>query len=99
MANQNFLGFSEPKLGPLSDFHTYAPDMMKLFAQGIKDNEWRIKDQLASSFNFTSTIGQPMLAGAGGSSTANYYITVNGIEQLDEIVHWYENRQVTERMA
>lgn len=95
---RNFLGFSEPKEGPLSDFHTYAPDMMKLFAQGIKDNEWRVKDQLASSFNFSSTMGQPMLAGAGGSSTANYYITVNGIEQLDEIVHWYENRQVRARM-
>ena len=33
------LGFSEPKLGPLSNFHTYAPDMMMLFAQGIRDNE------------------------------------------------------------
>ena len=34
----NYIGFSEPELGPLSDFHTFAPDMMDLFAQGIKDN-------------------------------------------------------------
>lgn len=35
---KSFLGFSEPELGPLSNFHTYAPDMMMLFAQGIRDN-------------------------------------------------------------
>ena len=35
---KNFLGFSEPKEGPLSNFHTYAPDMMKLFAEGIYRN-------------------------------------------------------------
>ena len=35
---KNFLGFSEPKEGPLSNFHTYAPDMMKLFAEGIYQN-------------------------------------------------------------
>ena len=32
------LGFSEPEKGPLSDFHTYMPDMMNLMAKGIKDN-------------------------------------------------------------
>ena len=35
---ESLLGFSEPKAGPLSDFHTYAPDMMHLFAEGITDN-------------------------------------------------------------
>lgn len=34
----DFLGFSEPKKGPLSDFHTFAPDMMQLFAKGIREN-------------------------------------------------------------
>ena len=42
----DFLGFSEPEKGPLSNFHTYAPDMMQLFASGIKDNLWRITDQM-----------------------------------------------------
>ena len=36
---KSFLGFSEPEDGPLSNFHTFAPDMMKLFAQGIDQNE------------------------------------------------------------
>lgn len=53
---RNFLGFSEPKEGPLSNFHTYAPDMMALFAKGIKDNEHLVTDQLAKSFSFESTI-------------------------------------------
>lgn len=36
---RNILGFSEPKEGPLSDFHTYAPDMIDLFTKGILDNK------------------------------------------------------------
>lgn len=35
---KDFLGFSEPKEGPLSNFHTFAPDMMDLFAEGIDQN-------------------------------------------------------------
>lgn len=34
----DILGFSEPKKGPLSDFHTYVPDMIKLWCKGVKDN-------------------------------------------------------------
>ena len=32
---KSYLGFSEPEEGPLSDFHTFAPDMVDLFAKGI----------------------------------------------------------------
>ena len=53
---KDFLGFSEPKLGPLSNFHTYAPDMMQLFAKGIKDNEHLITDQIGKSFDFGTSI-------------------------------------------
>lgn len=35
---KGFLHFSEPDVGPLSDFHTYMPDMLQLMAKGIKDN-------------------------------------------------------------
>lgn len=45
---RDFIGFSEPKKGPLSNFHTYAPDMMSLFAGGIRDNLWKVQDQLNS---------------------------------------------------
>ena len=54
MANtiRSYLHFSEPDVGPLSDFHTYAPDMMKLFARGIADNEHLVTDQIEKSFDF-----------------------------------------------
>ena len=50
---KSFVGFSEPEEGPLSDFHTYAPDMMELFAKGIKDNEYKVIDNVE---NVTSKI-------------------------------------------
>lgn len=53
---ESFLGFSEPEKGPLSNFHTYAPDMMQLFAKGIKDNEHLITDQIGKSFDFGTYI-------------------------------------------
>lgn len=49
---KDFLGFSEPKKGPLSNFHTYAPDMMDLFIHGIRDNENKLKDQIEKTFDF-----------------------------------------------
>lgn len=53
---KDFIGFSEPEKGPLSNFHTFAPDMMQLFAQGIKENENLVADQLRKSFDFKDTI-------------------------------------------
>ena len=55
---KGMIGFSEPKEGPLSDFHTYAPDMMELFAKGIKDNENLITTQLQSSFDIKGQISR-----------------------------------------
>lgn len=37
-AVKDFIGFSEPDKGPLSNFHTFAPDMVDLFAKGITDS-------------------------------------------------------------
>lgn len=54
---KGLLGFSEPDFGPLSNFHTYAPDMMKLFAKGIKDNEKLVLNQIKDSFDFSNLIG------------------------------------------
>lgn len=42
----DFLGFSEPDKGPLSNFHTFAPDMMDLFSRGIQENVWRVTDAM-----------------------------------------------------
>lgn len=39
---RNYIGFSEPKEGPLSDFHTYGPDMMDLYAKGIQSESAKV---------------------------------------------------------
>ena len=97
---KSFLGFSEPEEGPLSNFHTFAPDMMKLFAKGIRDNEDLITRQIGESFNIGRLMPAENMAGAGmGGGVTNNYITVNGIEELDELLRWFESRQVVERMA
>ena len=46
-AVKSYLHFSEPDVGPLSDFHTYAPDMIKLWCSGIYSN----LDKVESSSN------------------------------------------------
>ena len=63
---KKLLGFSEPEEGPLSDFHTYAPDMMKLFAKGITDNAHLVSDAAAKAFNL-----QPTIAATGSGTTSN----------------------------
>ena len=68
-AIKSFLGFSEPKEGPLSNFHTYAPDMMELFAKGIRDNEGMLKDTVADAFDFGSMTVEP--ANKGPKRSAN----------------------------
>ena len=85
---KDFLGFSEPEKGPLSDFHTYAPDMMKLFAQGIRDNEHIITDQIAKSFDFENMIGTDIGVSANSNNTVNHTgtIRIEGVNNQGEFV-------------
>lgn len=56
----DFLGFSEPEKGALSRFHTFAPDMMKLYAQGIRDNMYLVTDQMQNlANNMAATMQRP----------------------------------------
>lgn len=66
----DFLHFSEPDKGALKDFHTFAPDMMALFAQGIKDNSYLVTDQVA---NLTKAIS----SGLNGDRNATVNVTSN----------------------
>lgn len=88
---KDYLGFSEPELGPLSNFHTYAPDMLKLFAQGIEDNTKIVTDaidQMASdmlSVDASTDIralvgsdGTQARARAGGNIIFNNSFVING---------------------
>lgn len=71
---KSYLGFSEPEKGPLSNFHTYAPDMIDLFVQGLKDSEGELQKQLNSMLN----IEAPSIeAGASGNVYNGGAVTVN----------------------
>lgn len=66
---KNFLGFSEPKEGPLSDFHTYAPDMVDLFIKGLKQSQAKLQRQLAETFDpagLTAGVADITVGNAGG---------------------------------
>ena len=81
---KNFLGFSEPEKGPLSNFHTYAPDMMRLFAKGIEDNEDIIEDAFNNSLGLG--IAQPSGSASGiaaGGAGKGRDIVVNITELID----------------
>ena len=43
---KSYLGFSEPEKGPLSDFHTYMPDMIDLMREGIEGNISKLKEPM-----------------------------------------------------
>lgn len=43
---RSYLHFSEPDVGPLSDFNTYMPDMMSQMAKGISDNTYLVEDAI-----------------------------------------------------
>lgn len=87
---KSFLGFSEPEEGPLSNFHTYAPDMMQLFAKGITDNRNLITDAIGGAFNLQGQLaanapGQPFTVPAyGGAPTT---LRVNLIVDGRELAH------------
>lgn len=74
---KDYLGFSEPDKGPLSNFHTYAPDMMELFASGIKDNAKLLTDAVRDTFDIqpviqkttNQTTNGAQVAGAGFNGT------------------------------
>ena len=84
---ESYIGFSEPEEGPLSDFHTYAPDMMNLFAQGIRDNQRMLNDAVTDAFDFSSAIGTQRVEGAAGASMGlnGWSINVYGAQGMDEM--------------
>ena len=89
---RSYLGFSEPERGPLSNFHTYAPDMIDLFNEGLEDSS----PELEATLN--RTLGVPSLGAMdsvssfpsyepSGNVGGNIVIPVSiGQERLDTIM-------------
>ena len=91
MANtvRSMLHFSEPDLGPLADFSSYAPDMMDLFAQGVLDNEDKVTNAVEKAFDLKDTIistpsAIPSVTGASsGLITPNAGNNITVVLELD----------------
>ena len=96
---RDYIGFSEPELGPLSNFHTFAPDMIDLFAQGIDDSMSTLETSLN---NMGETVAENMPTMSVGDITSRGVVSVEsnanadarpivipvyiGNEKIDEIV-------------
>ena len=84
---KSFLGFSEPEDGPLSDFHTYMPDMIDLMASGITSGKKKVKDALEGMTGEMSVIAKANVVskatGRGatgrttGGRTVTQYVNIN----------------------
>ena len=72
---RSLLHFSEPDEGPLSDFHTYAPDMMRLFAEGITKNAHLVSSAVEDAFD----LGDIVTAGFNGATVNGAGVQRNGL--------------------
>lgn len=93
---RKYIHFSEPDVGPLSDFSTYAPDMMKQFAQGIEANVGMVEDAMST---FSGAVAQSMGANTYTSSVGAVNIIINAaegqsVEDLADLVQERINRDV-----
>lgn len=85
---RDFIGFSEPERGPLSNFHTYMPDMFNLLEEGIEEGAPGFEATLNSALALPAIGGAEIYANGGESaSEGNLVIPVYiGQEQLDTII-------------
>lgn len=110
-AIKDFLGFSEPEKGPLSNFHTFAPDMIDLFTQGIDDNIRKVEDasrDLASAmypdkldYTVATVDAKPKSGTDGGSSVgAKIDKLIAAIEgQKDTVIPIYIGNKMIDELV
>lgn len=78
----SYIHFTEPDVGPLSNFHTFMPDMIDLLTKGITDG----LPQVASAMNnlastMVPSIDAPQLG--AGATTNTFTINVYGAQGQD----------------
>ena len=108
----DFIGFSEPKKGPLSNFHTFAPDMIDLFTQGIDDNIRKVEDassDLASAmypdkldYTVATVDAKPKSGTDGGNSSVGAKIDklIAAIEgQKDTVIPIYIGNKMIDELV
>lgn len=88
----SYIHFSEPDEGPLSNFHTYMPDMMRQLAQGIEKGIPQIEDAMSAMTSaMVPSIGR---AGSIDNSTNSVSINVYGApgQDINELANVIEER-------
>jgi phage-related protein len=106
----DLIGFSEPEEGPLSNFHTFAPDMMDLYAKGIDDNIGVVEDSVTDvaktiAGTFTADVGYNLPDISGYAADLSASMTATGTTEIivpltidgREIARasaWYMNEQL-----
>lgn len=93
---QDFLGFSEPKKGPLSNFHTYAPDMIDLFNEGLKKSEGKLKMQLTDT---TSLIGENFTTDGRSAGYTAGNTVINITVTSGTISSDYDSRRAAQKIS
>lgn len=92
-----YIGFSEPEKGPLSDFHTYMPDMIELMVKGINDNAYKVDNAIN---NLASNMAGGINNNYGGITiNMNVPQGTNGYQLVDQIETEITNRAIRRRMV
>lgn len=98
---KSFIGFSEPEVGPLSDFHTYMPDMIDLMTKGIENGIPKIQDALGMlTGSMRASMMPDQTTMASGSTTNTVSINVYGAQgqNVNELADVIE-RRITENVV
>jgi TP901 family phage tail tape measure protein len=90
-AMKGYIHFSEPDVGPLSDFHTYMPDMISEMVKGIDQG---IPKVAGAMNNLAAGMLPQMNAGASTIATNNISINVYGAQgqNVSELADIIEER-------
>ena len=88
---RDFIGFSEPEKGPLSNFHTYMPDMFDLLTEGVEDGTPEFEATLNRTLSMptlggTAAIAEGYGSFGGGSEMMTPVNIFIGQEKLDTIM-------------
>ena len=91
---KDYLGFSEPEKGPLSNFHTYMPDMIDLMGKGIEGNLGKLKGPMSdlASAIIPGTKGTVTMQNQNGSGQGT---DISGLTaMLSKYLPQMANRQI-----
>lgn len=94
---RSYIHFSEPDVGPLSDFHTYMPDMIDELVNGINQGIPRVAQAMNGLTQ--NMVPQANVQGVANNSTNTFNINVYGAQgqNVSELADVIEQR-ITENV-